>query len=584
MSEFKAKIDEFKDEKITEIILKIDNNERDQPEQIHYTEIKNLLALNFQERIKILTSSILYNNNWYIKIIQAPEVSLYSAFPFLEEKQFNNSYVVGGMLLNLSLGISTNGIDLDIAVSEPEHDNIPIMIQSIQQYYKDTYKDSISMVTSRTFPIGKNNSYVKRIIYINVYSNKVQSVEHITNLVPDILQEIQIILVEDVHKYVNDFDIPVSKIFTKLGSEPVTFINYSAGICLLINSFPINSKAFSKSTIRRVMKYFINKNMAILLPSSGHLPTMLYKLSKVRTEIGYKINSISIKLDKVKNIEAIISTNKDNSYEVQRNIINIGDSISSFETERILSQLRHNNFVTISNELGNSLTYLISIAFGSKLIEKHPWLNNQEILVDNNLNQFDLDLYKEYRNNKLRTRSNTLTRLSSLTPKLNLDELKNLFDLSFVKNMSLYKIYHNIQNNNEDIKDAELIVGYINRYCIKTQELWNVYFGNESDVKNKSSSFNRIDISEFLWEAFPDVIPPTNDNIRHEKILDYMLIKMNDMKQNNECCICLTICNTSNGNYASICGRHMYHLECYMSYRNSLKKNVVKIVCPCCRC
>lgn len=582
MSVFNAKIAESKEKNITEIILDIDNNERNQTESIHFTELENLLSFGFRERINLLTSDILYNNNWYLKPLQDPETSLYSAFPFLEEKQFKNAFVIGGMLLNLCLGISTNGIDLDIAVSESEYENIPTMINSIQQYYKDSYDKSISIVTSRLFPIEKSSSYVKNIIYINVYNNKDQSIKRDKSAIPDLLQEIQIISVEDVNKYINDFDIPASKIFIKLG-QPKTFVNYSAGLCLLTNSFPINSKAFSKSTIRRVMKYFIGKNMAILLPNTGHLPTMLYKLSKIKTEIGYKVNSLSIKLDKVKNIEAIVSVNKDNGYEVKRNIICPGDSIHLLETKKILKEIRRSNFSIISSESGNSLNFLISIKIGSKIIEHYPSFANHEISVGTELKQFDIKLFEEYRYSKLGTKCNTLSGLCSLTPTLNLDELKNLFDVTFSQKKSLYNIYYSIVNNRQDIKNAELITGYIAKYRAKTQDLWNAYFGNATDVKNKSSSFNRIDISEHIWEEGPIILSPPIIN-RQENILDFMLKKIDELKQNNECCICLTICNTSNGNYASICGRHNYHLECYITYRNTSIKKGVKIVCPCCRC
>jgi len=581
MAEFKVKIDEFKNKNITEIIMEIDDNERNQSDLIHYTELENLMSFNFPERISLLTSDILYSNNWNIKPLQEPEEFLYSAFPFLEEKQFNNTFVIGGMLLNLCLGISTNAIDLDIAVSESEHENIPIMIESIQQYYKDSYNDSISIVTSRRFPVERNSSYVKNITYIHIYSNKNQSLNNVKSVIPDLLQEIQIISVEDVYKYVNDFDIPLSKIFIKLGSRSKTLINYSAGLCLLTNAFPIISKAFSKSTIRRIMKYFINKNMAILLPSSGHLPTMLYKLSKVRTEIGYKVNNISIRSDKIKNIEAIVSIN--NGYEIARKCIGANDNISSLEIGRLLKVFRKDNFVTISSESGNSLNYIISIKVGSELIKKFPNYSNYEISIGSDLKQFDIKLYERYRSIKLLSKSNTLIGLSSLTPTMNLDELKNLFDISITQKKSLFDIYNSVVNNREDIKDAELIIGYINKYRAKTQDLWNIYFGNTSDVKNKSSSFNRIDVSEFIWEEDPNIVSPPIIN-RQESVLDFMLKKNNELKQNNECCICLSMCNPSNGDYASICGRHIYHLECYVSYRNSTIKKGGKIVCPYCKC
>jgi hypothetical protein len=308
---------------------------------------------------------------------------------------------------------------------------------------------------------------------------------------------------------------------------------------------------------------------------------MLYKLSKVRTEIGYKVNNISIRSDKIKNIEAIVSIN--NGYEIARKCIGANDNISSLEIGRLLKVFRKDNFVTISSESGNSLNYIISIKVGSELIKKFPNYSNYEISIGSDLKQFDIKLYEKYRSIKLLSKNNTLIGLSSLTPTMNLDELKNLFDISITQKKSLFDIYNSVVNNREDIKDAELIIGYINKYRAKTQDLWNIYFGNTLDVKNKSSSFNRIDVSEFIWEEDPNIVSPPIIN-RQESVLDFMLKKNNELKQNNECCICLSMCNPSNGDYASICGRHIYHLECYVSYRNSTIKKGGKIVCPYCKC
>ena len=104
--------------------------------------------------------------------------------------------------------------------------------------------------------------------------------------------------------------------------------------------------------------------------------------------------------------------------------------------------------------------------------------------------------------------------------------------------------------------------------------MWERYFGKT--VESKISSFNRIDISEDLWEI-PEALLII---INKSEILNYIFERLIEKKM-DECCICLNICNPSNGNYASICGKHLYHIECYISYRQS--NNNRKLTCPYCR-
>jgi hypothetical protein len=538
-------------------ILFYDNLERTgQPE---YVDINLLVNIDIRNRIDLLTNRLLHPDEWNLKKLVNPKSALYSMFPFLVEDVFDGTTIIGGLLLNLILNISTKNIDLDIAIDN--HEKISEIIEIVKEYYNEHYTDNVIIVTSKRFPLD-NNCIVKNVIYINIFSN---NSEVANQKIPNKLQEIQLILVDNIKDYICDFDISISKVFIDLGPNNEVKATMSASMCLLLNSFPINSVSFSIETKRRILKYVLMKKLAILLPNNGAMPTKLYYLKTIKSPIGFKI--INMHLNQNFNVKLDIY----NGYENGASIIESGKSLFELEPERISAIFRNMNYHKIQSEKKCSLFYIISVTFGKKICEKYPSISSYSRISYAQELHFEFDLFNRFRLASMFRKLKINTEIQTLNPQPNIYEISELLHIILQSNHSIRKIY----NQRIEVYGSEnILTKYFQKYEDKSREMWERYFGKT--VESKISSFNRIDISEDLWEISeaPLII------INKSEILNYIFERLIE-KKIDECCICLNICNPSNGNYASICGKHLYHIECYISYRQS--SNNRKLTCPYCR-
>jgi len=539
-------------------ILFYDNLERKgQPE---YVDINLLVSIDIKNRIDLLTNKLLHPDGWNLKKLINPKSALFSMFPFLTEEIFNGTTVIGGLLLNLILNISTKNTDLDIAIDN--HEKISDIIQIIKLYYDEHYTDNVIIVTSKRFP-SNYNCIVKNVVYINVYSN---NSEVIISKIPNKLQEIQLILVDNIKNYICDFDISISKVFIDLGSNNEVKATLSASLCLLLNSFPINSVSFSIETKSRILKYVLTKKIAIILPNNGAMPTKLYSLRTIRSPIGYKISSICI------NTNFCVKLDINNGYENSTSIIESGKSLFDLEPERLGAIFRHINYYKIQLEKKYTLFYIISVTFGKKICEKFPSISNYSRINYNQELHFEFAVFNSFRINTMFNKLKVNTEIKKLNPQPDIYEISELLHIILQTGDSIRKIY---KQRLEVYGSENILTRYFQKYEDKSREMWESYFGTA--VESKISSFNRIDITEDLWEISDNTpIVEINKSETFNYIFEILVEKKID-----ECCICLNICNPSNGNYASICGKHIYHIECYISYRNSSNSRI--LICPYCR-